>query len=132
MNECCYIHCCHDHPGFDSCKECNHTIEHKLLVWTRTTVYCLQRVFHLTSKHFEVVLKCDHCNRGHLDKVNQSHHRKKNTFQESWLRANQQLVKKRKTKENKKRQKIKILLANVFQDSKKLHKTMFLYSKLYI
>ena len=103
MNECYYIHCCHDHP--DSCKECNHTIEHKLLVWTRSTVYCLQRGFHLTSKHFEVVLQCDYCNRGRLDKVDQSHHRKKNTFQESWLWANQQLVKntkQNKTKQNKK------------------------------
>ena len=69
MNECYYIHCCHDQPGFDSCKECNHTIEHKLLVWTRSTVYCIQRVFHLTSKHFEVVLQCDYCNRAAQTKL---------------------------------------------------------------
>ena len=39
MNECYYIHCClcHNHPGFDSCKKRNHTIERKLLVWTRST-----------------------------------------------------------------------------------------------
>ena len=49
MNECYYIHCCHDQPGFDSCKECNHTIEHKLLVWTRTTVYCYFPVIQLVN-----------------------------------------------------------------------------------
>ena len=54
MNE--QTHCCHDHLVFDSCKERNHTIEHKLLVWTRSTVYCFQWGFHLISKHFEVVL----------------------------------------------------------------------------
>ena len=38
----------------------------------------------------------------------------------------------RKKHKTKQRQKIKILIANVFLESKKLHKTMFLYSKLYI
>ena len=39
---------------------------------------------------------------------------------------------RKKHKAKQKRHKIKILIANVFQESKKLHKTMFLYSKLYI
>ena len=40
-------------------------------------------------------LQCDYCSRGHLHKVDQSEYRKItiDTFQESWLWANQQLIK---------------------------------------
>ena len=133
MNECYYIHCCHDHPGFDSCKECNHTMEHKLLVWTRSTVYCIQRVFHLTPKHFEVVLWCDY--RGHLDKVDQYHYRKKKYIPRKLVLGQSVARKKHETKQNKTKQKKaqnKNIDSKRFSTKQNLHKTMFLYSKLYI